>query len=539
MVLPRHQPLSCSLLRRPMLLLLVVVALLSSSSSSTSTRSFVEASTFRDMTARSYLCDNNLNEIEKPLPISSWDPKKAVRICVRRNPNIHMDIFIHEISTYSFKKEEVDPTDRRDTYIIQQLAIKDATPVDYSSTKLDCKTGASLCSLETTLKEDFFSSDGKITGTGTVALRYGKFQNNNYEDDASTSTTGNGGSRKGRSLRARREQEQEQDQEQRELISFAGYIDVELEIETTTDPIGNTLQSVYGTVTGTNGEWVTVPLLRTTLIILLIVLALCFCCCAVASFCRGRRDKVERRKEREEMMIDRASRHSSTHSKHVRIAKTVTKKPNSTHNSRRVSSSASSASSDGSDATFAEDDLSSRMSLTPSQHSRRERPSSHKSPRRLSKSPRRISDSPRRLSKSPRRLSDSPRRLSEQRQGRTSLDSSSQHSRRSVSSTGKKSRQLRKAPVGSSPLERRQGKTSLDSASQHSRRSTSSTGTKPRQLRRASMGSSAHTSRSSSSFGKKASERPQKMQQAKSPSPKKTKKGPTRKSDSTLLSRMV
>lgn len=110
---------------------------------------------------RSFVCDEDHNEIKNPAPVERQDD--GVRICLEPDvQTLQLGVGIMKVNTFEFNKEQEGQK------TIKQTAVEAGS--QYLGTVLDCPGGNSYCSFYTELRPGFYYSDGTVEGIGSVAL---------------------------------------------------------------------------------------------------------------------------------------------------------------------------------------------------------------------------------------------------------------------------------------------------------------------------------------------------------------------------------
>jgi hypothetical protein len=270
----------------------------------------VLAATFDDMAARNFICDSQWREVKTPQPASMNRP--TVRVCIERNANLGVDLFILKLNDYRFEKDVTQPDGS--PFVVKQSAVEagvavnpydvsndnnglgDGSNENIATTNVECSPGATICAFTTTLKGDFFLTPGPIKGLGSVALQVGSGK--------SLNEGGNRNLRRHGHLQLQTNNDNDDDidilpQRQRDLQGFAGIIDLVLEIETTMKNSANSDEEIVPlTPLGDEDEegsnagdtikktWKSLPDYVKALIICGIIMILLFliCCCAACCF---------------------------------------------------------------------------------------------------------------------------------------------------------------------------------------------------------------------------------------------------------------
>eukprot|EP00538_Stauroneis_constricta_P000621 CAMPEP_0119545812 /NCGR_PEP_ID=MMETSP1352-20130426/458_1 /TAXON_ID=265584 /ORGANISM="Stauroneis constricta, Strain CCMP1120" /LENGTH=544 /DNA_ID=CAMNT_0007590415 /DNA_START=60 /DNA_END=1694 /DNA_ORIENTATION=- len=117
----------------------------------------------QDYEARAFECDKDNNGM-------SSSPTKlhgsTIRICIEpTQATIDKGVYILKINNFQFTKDDT----------IVQDAVKNGADADETQdfTQVTCRSGASLCVIEAQLKRDFYTTDGRVTGSGEVAMQFG------------------------------------------------------------------------------------------------------------------------------------------------------------------------------------------------------------------------------------------------------------------------------------------------------------------------------------------------------------------------------
>jgi hypothetical protein len=110
----------------------------------------------------SYLCNDN-NERLMSSEITPKSQGGRIRVCVETDDfTAGFGATLRSITTFKLNRGDVT----------QQVVTKKAVVVDPLSTRLDCDPGQEVCSVECTIGNEFFYSNGVLTASGTVELQY-------------------------------------------------------------------------------------------------------------------------------------------------------------------------------------------------------------------------------------------------------------------------------------------------------------------------------------------------------------------------------
>lgn len=125
------------------------------------TSALVEGRQLQEYFVRSFLCDEDFNEIKNPEPVERDDGE--IIVCFQTDKETELQgVGLMKVNTFQFYKE----ADGEQT--VTQKAV-DAGAESFG-TILDCPGGESYCSFRTELRDNFFYTDGTVQGIGSVAL---------------------------------------------------------------------------------------------------------------------------------------------------------------------------------------------------------------------------------------------------------------------------------------------------------------------------------------------------------------------------------
>jgi len=123
-----------------------------------------------------YVCDSDANVV----PIEATMQGQTVRMCISpTQKTLNAGIFMRDLEQFTFRRS--DPSSVQQVAIAAGTGGQPANPLTVAS----CTPGAIVCAFETLLQADFFVSEGKVMGIGSVFLQLG--------DDSSTERRLEGG----------------------------------------------------------------------------------------------------------------------------------------------------------------------------------------------------------------------------------------------------------------------------------------------------------------------------------------------------------